>query len=248
MPKRLASDGVLTGDAIGSCSRFLFGVDSANRPSKDGPGRLSPALLEVDRFAESRIENPDGRPLTGLAVGAGRLILIEAGPVGGSFGFDVDAAAWTGFGPVETDSDVDVGGATVVDAFAIGATAGDVVTTGDLRTIVQEGCTVSSLMGGVMFYNVTGQHTKPFDTVCASPTHPAHLAHVLPLCSSRLARSVSVFQASLTNVCDLIEGVFEVIIDQIRDLSFLRTRLPISVAYLSGGLCGGTYKFQKQKV
>jgi hypothetical protein len=208
MPKRLASDGVLTGDAIGSCSRFLFGVDSANRPSKDGPGRLSPELLEVDRFAESRIEKPDGRPLTGLAVGAGRLMLIEVGPVGGSFGFDVDAGGWTGFGPVGIGFDVDVGVTTVVDKAAIGATAGGVVTTGDPRTIVQEGCTVSSLMGGVMFYNVTGQHTKPLDTVYAAPTHPTHLPYILPLCSSRLTRSVSVFQASLTNICDLIEGTF----------------------------------------
>lgn len=248
MPKRLASDGVLTGDAIGSCSRFLFGVDSANRPSKDGPGRLSPALLEVDRFAESRIEKPDGRPLTGLAVGAGRLMLIEAGPVGGSFGFDVDTGGWTGFGPVGIDFDVDVGGATVVDAVAIGTTAGGVVTTGDLRTIVHEGCTVSSLMGGVMFYNATGQHTKPLDIVYASPTHPAHLPYVLPLCSSRLTRPVSVLQASLTNVCDLIEGAFEIIVNQIRDLSFLRKRLPINVALLIGGPCGGTYEFQKQKV
>jgi hypothetical protein len=101
-----------------------------------------------------------------------------------------------------------VGGATVVDTAATGATAGGVVTTGDLRTIVQEGCTVSSLMGGVMFYNVAGQRTKPLDTVYASPTHPTHLPYVLPLCSSRLTRSISVFQASLTNICDLIEGTF----------------------------------------
>jgi hypothetical protein len=175
-------------------------------------------------------------------------MLIEAGPVGGSFGFDVDAAAWTGFGPVIIDFDVVVGGATIVDTVAIGATAGGVVTPGDLRTIVQEGCTVSSLMGGVMFYDVTGQHTKPLDIVYASPTHPAHLPYILPLCSSRLTRPVSVLQASLTNVCDLIEGVFEIVVDQIRDLSFLRTRLPISVAHLIGGSCGRTHEFQKQKV
>jgi hypothetical protein len=113
-------------------------------------------------------------------------MLIEAGPVGGSFGFDVDTGGWTGFGPVGIGFDVDVGVAMVVDAAAIGATAGGVVTTGDLRPIVQEGCTVSSLMGGVMFYKVAGQHTKPLDIIHASQL----TRHIFPT-FSHLARVVS---------------------------------------------------------
>lgn len=113
-------------------------------------------------------------------------MLIEAGPVGGSFGFDVDAGGWTGSGPVGIDFGDEVGVATVVDTAAIDVTAGGVVTTGDLRTIVHEGCTVSSLMGGVMFYNVTGQHKKPLDSV-----HPSRLTrHIFPT-FSHLARVVS---------------------------------------------------------